>query len=181
MNPTLETRLSKVRRVSRIGNGLCIGAMALTCLIACAILVFGLLAPDNTTCDFGAGKFPCSDLSVGARVLAGAAGITLVALLLKGLYHLSRLFRNYSQGQIFTRESVVQIRQIGMTVFVYGAFQIAMLVATGVLIGTQQLSWPEDLPIPLPFGAFIVGGLILLISWVMDVGTDLREETDLTV
>jgi hypothetical protein len=181
MNPSVEARLAKVRKVSRIGNGLCIAAMVLTCLIGCILIVAGLAFPDGATCDFGAGDFPCSDLSVAARALAGTAAVVGIALVLKGLYHLSRLFKNYSQGQIFTRESVAQIRKIGMTVFVYGAFQIALLIGTVILMGAQQISWPDDVPIPLPFAAFINGGLILLISWVMEVGTELREETELTV
>jgi hypothetical protein len=52
-----------------------------------------------------------------------------------------------------------------------------------VLIGTEQVSLPDNtqLHLQMPFGALITAALILLVSWVMDVGTELREESELTV
>jgi hypothetical protein len=120
-------------------------------------------------------------LRVSARVLAASFLVVGAALALKGLFHLSRLFQNYARGEIFTRESALQISRIGSTVFVLGAFQIVALVATVVLMGMRQIAWPAHRPIPLPFAAFIGGGLIMLVSWVMELGTELREENELTV
>jgi len=155
--------------------------MITTCLVACVLLFAGFAFPEKGTCDFGAGPQPCADLSVGARGLTFLLLIIGSALFLRALYHLSRLFKNYARGEIFTRESVLQIRRIGSTVFALGASQIGVLVATLVLVSTHQITWPEHRPIPLPFAAFIAGGLIMLVSWVMELGTELREENELTV
>ena len=158
----------------------CIALMVLTCVVACVGVVAFFSFPE-ATCDFGAGPQPCGNLSVGARLVTFALLTVGTSLFLKGLYHLSRLFKNYARGEIFTRESVLQIRRIGSTVFVLGAFQIAVLAVTVVLMGTHQIAWPEHRPIPLPFATFISGGLIMLVSWVMELGTELREENELTV
>jgi hypothetical protein len=181
MNPSVEARLAKVRKLSRIGNMLCIGMMIFACLVACLIVVVGFASPDTAMCDFGAGRRPCGELTGGELALTVAIGFVILGLFLKGVYHLSRLFKNYADGQIFTRDSVGQIKRIGATVFAYAAFEVLVLIGAIVLMATQQLTWPEDRPLPLPFGSFIVGGLVMLISWVMEVGTELREETELTV
>src|SRR5262245_38841328 len=112
MKSTVEERLTKVRTLSRFGRGACIALMILTCLVG-ALLVVGAFAFPYASCDFGAGPQRCANLSVGARTLAFSLLIVGAALLLKGLYHLARLFENYARGEIFTRESVLQIRRIG--------------------------------------------------------------------
>jgi len=177
---TAQDRLARVRRLSRFGNGTCIVMMAGTCLFLC-IAIWGAFALPDATCDFGAGPLPCASLSVGARALTFALLTVGAGLFVKALFHLMHLFNNYARGEIFTRDSVRQIRLMGSTLFVLGAFQIAVLIATLALVSTQQINWPEHRPIPLPFAAFVGGGLIMLISWVMEIGTDLREENELTV
>jgi DUF2975 family protein len=181
MNPAMENRLLKVRKLSRFGNAACIALMIATCLVAGVLVPVGLAFPEHTTCDFGAGSQPCGDWSAGERGVAFGLLTIGAALFFTGLYYLSRLFRNYARGEIFTRDSVWQIRRIGWTVFVFGALQVVLLVASLVLIGTDQIARPEHRPISLPFAAFISGGLIILVSWVMELGTELREEHELTV
>jgi len=180
MAARVNGRLGKIRTLSRFGHVACIALMILVCLIAC-LLVVGSFAFPDATCDFGAGPQKCGELSAGARGLALALLVAGAALGLKGLYHLSQLFTNYARGDIFTRESVRQIKRIGSTALIFGAFEIAVLIATWVLAGFQQITWPEHRPIPLPFGAFVSGALIMLVAWVMELGTELREETELTI
>src|SRR5690349_10932173 len=123
MNSTIEDRLQRVRTLSAFGNTACIGLMILTTLVACGLIVPAFVFPDQATCDFGAGSQPCGDLSPGVRALALLLLAAGAALLVKGLYHLSRLFRNYARGEIFTVACVRQIRSIGATVFAFGACQ----------------------------------------------------------
>jgi hypothetical protein len=183
MDPAAEARLTKIRSLSKIANRLCIAAISITCLLTLLGAIAGVFAPNQLTCSVGAARGPCSEMSTGAAalVLIGAAGG--VALLLKGLYHLSRLFKNYGAGQIFTRDSVTQIRKLGETVFAYAIFEIVLVIAAGVLLGMQEstMSWPADRPIGIPFASFIAGALIILIARVMEIGTELREESELTV
>jgi hypothetical protein len=154
--------------------------MVTTGIVTVFAVTAGVSFP-GATCDFGAGPLPCGELSVGARALTFTLLVVGAALFLKVLHHISRLFKNYARGEIFTRESVRQIRSVGMTVLILGTFQIAALAATVVLMGMDQIVWPAHRPIPLPFAAFVSGALIMLVSWVMELGTDIREENELTV
>ena len=183
MNPHVEARLAQVMRTGRIGHRLCVVAMAIVALAAVAIVVLALLFPDNQTCDFNGVRFQCSELSAAAKAFVFMSMVVGIALLLVGLYRLSRLFQHYARGEIFTRESVREIRGLGYLALANAIVQVVVLVATLVLIGTQQVSLPDNtqLHLQMPFGALITAALILLVSWVMDVGTELREESELTV
>ena len=183
MNSTAAARLAKIQSLSRTANRLCIAAISITCILTALGALAGVFAPQQFTCTVGAARGPCTELSVGAAALVLIGAAVGVALLLKGLYHLSRLFKNYAAGEIFTRESVGQIRKLGETVFAYAIFEIVLLIAAGVLVGMQEpaMNWPTDRPIPIPFASFIAGALIVLIARVMEIGTELREESDLTV
>ena len=178
---TAAARLSKVRRVSRFGRAACIGLMFVIGLITCALAVGFFAFPESSTCDVGGGPIPCLDMTTAERALAFALMTVFFGLAVKILHHLSGLFGNYARAEIFTRASVRQIRKIGSTVFIVGALQIIMLLGQAVLVGTHQITWPEGRPIPLPFGTFLGGALIMLVAWVMELGTELREESELTV
>lgn len=183
MNPRVEARLAQVMRTGRIGHRLCVVAMVVVALATAAIVVLALLFPDGQTCDFNGVRFQCNELSAAAKAFVGLSMIVGIALLLVGLYRLSRLFRHYARGEIFTRESVREIRGLGYLALANALVQVVVLVATVVLIGTEQVSLPDNtqLHLQMPFGALITAALILLVSWVMDVGTELREESELTV
>lgn len=183
MNPRVEARLAQVMRTGRIGHRLCVVAMVIVGLAAAALVVLALLFPDGQTCDFNGVRFQCSELSAAAKAFVGVSMVVGLALLLAGLYRLSRLFQHYSRGEIFTRDSVREIRGLGYLALANAIVQVVVLVATVVLIGTEQVSLPDNtqLHLQMPFGALITAALILLVSWVMDVGTELREESELTV
>jgi hypothetical protein len=106
----------------------------------------------------------------------------------KFLRHLATLFDLYSQGQIFTADNVYQIRQIGITVFLFcaGGFFSAIaklvLLALGRPLGSSPQA-PDTIGLGLdgPLWAILGGIIIVVISWIMDVGREMREEADLTV
>src|SRR5262245_21265563 len=129
MDSATEARLTRVRSMSRIANRVCIAAVALICVGAVLVGIGALVAPDKLTCDVNGVRARCSEMPGGALIFAFVAAGIGTALLLKGLYHLSRLFKNYSAGEIFTHGSVREIKRIGTTVFAYAVFQIGLLVA----------------------------------------------------
>jgi hypothetical protein len=104
-----------------------------------------------------------------------------VALLLAALYRLARLFQNYSRGDIFTRDSVREIRMLGYVAVAYAVFQLVLFVAKLALLSQGSGDWPSEVRVDLPIGPIVLASFILLFSWVMDVGAEMREENELTV
>jgi hypothetical protein len=107
-----------------------------------------------------------------------------VAVALKLTFHLVRLFSLYADGKIFSAENVRQIRQIGVTVLLFPAAWIVGLVLPAILpaVGVTGAGGP---PVFAQFvgsvQSVIFGLIVIIVSWIMDVGRQLREEQDLVV
>jgi bacteriorhodopsin len=118
------------------------------------------------------------------RVIAYAYFTLGLAISLKIFFHLIKLFALYAQGKIFDAENVHQIRQVGYTILISPILWlltlfIPLFIATdGVTVATSP---NLGLNIGGVFNEVILGTIILVVSWIMDVGRELREEQDLVV
>jgi DUF2975 family protein len=121
-------------------------------------------------------------VSGGIRAL-GIVFFTLnVALALTLTLHLVQLFDLYAEGKIFSAENVRQIRRIGITLMLFPA-----LAALGLLVplvapseGTSNGARTVAEFVG-SIQSLVIGFIVLVVSWVMDVGRELREEQDLVV
>jgi len=181
MNPHTEARLEKVKRMSRSARRVCFLLMVLAGLAALAVTAGTLTVPEQLTCDIAGVRQACSELPPEAVTLAVISAVGGFALVLVGLHRLSRLFGNYSRGEIFTRGSVREMRLLGYVTVAYAIFQVAMFVVALTLSANATGEWPRELRFGFSFGPFVIAFFILLFSWVMDVGAELREENELTV
>ena len=98
----------------------------------------------------------------------------VLAVGLKGFYHLYRLLGNYGRGDIFTTESAGQIRQLGITVLLwYGANILWAVTAAAVE--------PSPFSIQFRSESLVTGPIIIVISWFMEMAAEMREENELTI
>ena len=102
------------------------------------------------------------------------------AILLKLDFHLIKLFGLYADGKIFTHDNVHEIRQIGITVLLFPALWVLGLLVPTFIPG-EGLTTTITTDGTDPFTEIIVGTIVLVVSWIMDVGRELREEQDLVV
>jgi hypothetical protein len=103
---------------------------------------------------------------------------------LAAIYHLTRLFGSLATGAIYTAENVRRVRHVGllwMLSAVLGLlipFVWAGLVASGVVEESNPprleswFSWPSSV------NGMVSAGLVLLISWIMDVGLYEKDHAD---
>jgi hypothetical protein len=134
-----------------------------------------------------ANQVPLENFSDFAKILFTLSIALIYGLILKGLYHLQRLFYFYARGRIFTTETNSQIGQIGVTVFLAGGIFIigiqlmknAVSLAFNGHIWGLRLHFPDDiLLIVIPL---LVGATIMCISWVMETGREIRVDRELTI
>jgi hypothetical protein len=181
MNPHTEARLEKVKRMSRSARRVCFLLMVLTALAALAMTAGRLSAPELFTCEIGGVRQACSELPAEGVTFAVVGVIGSLALVWVALYRLSRLFQNYSRGEIFTRGSAREIRVLGYLAAAYAIFQVTMVVAMLALAANGGSDWPRELRLDFSLGPFVIAFFILLVSWVMDVGAEMREDNEFTV
>jgi hypothetical protein len=174
MKPETEKKLKKIKRISNVLRTICKVLLAIvTCgfvLVTVAILVgHGTLNLSEVS------NFPLTTVAIPARLgLAVMTALTL-AVPLKGLYHLHRLFGNYGRGDIFTTESAGQIRQLGITVLMgFGVNILWVVTAFNFMRSSPQtIQFHSD--------GLVIGPVIIVISWIMEMAAEMREENELTV
>jgi hypothetical protein len=130
----------------------------------------------------GSTEYHGDAVSVGIRTL-GILYFTLnVALVLALTLHLVQLFDLYAAGKIFSAENVQQIRRIGITLMLFPALSalglLVPLVAPGEGTSDGARTVVEFVG---SLQSFVIGFIVLVVSWVMDFGRELREEQDLVV
>jgi hypothetical protein len=183
MNPRTEARLEQVKRTSRSARRACFFLMVFVLVMAGVMALSTVGLPEAMTCK-GAElsmRRPCSDLPAQVVAFAYVALVGVVALVLAALHRFARLFGNYARGEIFTRESVRELRLVGYVAVANAIFQGVLFIAALALAADGVVESPASLRVDLPFGAILVAAFILLLSWIMDVGAEMREENDLTV
>lgn len=184
MNPRVEERLEKVKRTSRSARRACFLLMIFVLLMAGVMALSTVGLPESMTCkgaELSSLRRPCSDLAPQVVAFAYVALVGVVALVLAALYRLARLFANYARGEIFTRASVRELRLIGYLAVANAVFQGVLFIAALALAADGAVESPASLRADLPFGPMLAAGFVLLLSWVMDVGAEIREENELTV
>jgi uncharacterized membrane protein YciS (DUF1049 family) len=166
--------LQKIKKVSEILRTIC------TCLLVFVALIT-VVSVISLSVGVGAVTYSnlipeTSELMVGTRLLiAGACGLVLGALL-KCFYHLRRLFGNYARGEIFTRESVGELRNFGMACLLWGVLNFVWAISLSLTLSPH----PEK-SFEAHFDSLAIGAVLVAIAWFMNLAVELKEENELTI
>jgi hypothetical protein len=179
MRPENEARLKKIQAISGLLRAVCTAFLVLISVNGAVMFAYIFLVHGAT---------------MQSRVLGAVHFAVPWAGMLFCLYYLLRLLGNYSRGEIFTRDSAMQIRRWGLVCVLWGGLQFAQIYVPWAV-------WAHPAPIPASDrqsyevevknhlvewqrygGGRVVNGLIIVaISWFMAVAAEMREENELTV
>lgn len=170
--------LHRIRRLSRVMQAACtFGMVAVPGAVALSWLLFdgwrfaapalNVPVPDS---------LPLPVFSIGLVVALIPAMIAVVAL-----SRLRRLFGLYSAGRIFDLAAVTCLRQFAWTVLLMAVIQPLVGALLSVIITLDNP--PGQRALALSFGsaevaAALLGGLMVVIAWVMREGCRLSEENE---
>ena len=172
MQTETQAKLQKIKKVSIIFRVICKVLLALVallglCCVVCVAFGVGGINYDNVL-------FQTAGLPLGRRVILSVVTALAFGVLFKCFYHLHRLFGNYSRGEIFTRESVGQLRQFGISCLLWG-------VVNFLWVSSLALSAHPARTFHGHADSLAIGTVIIVIAWFMDMAVDLREENELTI
>ncbi|HUQ10744.1 MAG TPA: DUF2975 domain-containing protein [Steroidobacteraceae bacterium] len=184
---------SKIRKVSTFGRyarvvcSVIYGFGVVACAGMLLMGIVGLFLPGLH------GPMSDSGLSPQQKLWALSISGVVMGLGLAAVYQLYRLFGNLAAGAIYTAENVVRVRRVGFLWLLSAIFGVLIpvvwtgLIALGLVEASDPpkeiwFSWSDSL------ASFMSAGLILLVSWVMDVGLyekdhaeALRRDADLVI
>ena len=177
MKPETESRLKKIKRISNISRAICKVLFAL----AICLSLLGLIAmiAGRGTLAFADARIPLEPLALPSRLMLAVTFALSMAIMVKGLYHLHRLFGNYGRGDIFTTECAAQIRQLGITAILWAGATFLWTSAAAAISLAQSHS--SNINVHFDGNCLVIGPVIVVISWFMEMAAEMREENELTV
>lgn len=167
--------LRGVRRVSKVMSALCLFSMLLLptwiAIIWLEPDLFRLFAPDS--------NFKPESWSTTIRVIGFLISMIPSGVLIYGLFRLHRLFQRYATGQIFTTDAARHLKHFAVAILLQSLLQPMRGTALSVLLTFNNP--PGKRSVTFHFGsdeieALVIGGLLLVIAWIMGEGARIAEE-----
>jgi hypothetical protein len=177
------SNLGKIRTVSKTFRGLCtLGLVALP--LGTVLFWAGFNALPQTMSAPFLINVATPTLGWEARAMACAASMLPVGALCYGFVCLRRLFGLYMEGRIFSPANVACYRRLGRSLLFWAAAQF--LDGPLLTLALTSANPPGQHMITIGVGsgeltALFLGGVVLLVSWVMDEGRRLEEDQLLTI
>jgi hypothetical protein len=184
----VQSKIRKVSAFSRNARVVCAVLFGFGLVGSVLVLIFGVLGVLLPAPSSGAG-FTLQQKAWGLPIAGAVLGLWLAVV-----YQLYRLFGNLAAGAIYTAENVRRVRHVGILCLLWAVLGVLIPVAWSALVALGfiepsdppklevWLSWPQSL------SSFVAAALILLISWIMDVGLyekdqaeALRRDADLVI
>jgi len=194
----VQSKIRKVRQFGRIARVVCaalFGFVLVACVVMLVVIVLGPFHGSDSKVRMDSGFYTVAKALLTTLQFKVAVSLTfgvVTGIWLAAVYQLYRLFGNLATGAIYTRENVRLVRIVGLLWLLLVALSIVTPAALLVAHGFMDASVPIDLDVLFPLsqlvGDFVSAGLILLASWIMDVGLyekdhadELKREADLVI
>jgi hypothetical protein len=173
----VQSEIQKVRRFSHYARAVCsaifgFGLVAIIFMLLVAAL--GLFFPKIHIATTALAMTP--QLKMLTTLVTGVT----TGVMLAGVYQLYRLFCSLAAGAIYTPENVRRVRRLGLLSLLSAVLAIAIPFILFVL-DFQDPSLPESLlvfPWAESLSSAVSAGLLLLVSWIMDVGLHAKDHAD---
>jgi hypothetical protein len=184
MTPATEVQVRNIRRFGHYARQFCVLIGTVLGLAVPLVLWSVFAGPRIKTLKINFGAFFVSgDQLTSPQLKAWSAIVifTSFTIVLWGVYHLHRLFSHLEAGEIYSQRNVRHIRQVGLLAMAMAVLQLLLPALTFVLVEVgfidRTLIDGGGLVIGTgSFSGFAMAALVLLASWIMDVGRETSDE-----
>ena len=192
MTPETEAQVRNIRKFG--GYAHTVSAIAGAFLVIHFVLSAWIIVSGPTPISFkvalGAYSVTPDHLStIQLKTWAFVVVTTVFAILLAVVLHLKRLFSHLAAGSIYTRENVLHLRRVGILALAIAVLQLVLPMISFALVDTgfidrTLVTFAEPgsggifLLGPSSLSGFFMAALVLLASWIMDVGRQTADDAD---
>ena len=191
MRPETEARIRNVQKFGKNGRQFCVLAGAvfgITLFVSWATILAGPRMSGGSIRLGALYRVPTDQLTtVQMKVWVFLVVTAVLGVLAWTLLHLYRLFRHLEAGSIYTKQNVYHLRQIALLSMAYAAIQLILPLAS---YGLAEIGFIDaaavafvtsgsDAPLwGYSIAGFVSASLVLLASWIMDVGREVSEDAE---
>lgn len=192
MRPETEARIRNVRKFGKNGWQFCALAGFFLGVSVLGAWVKIALANAGGRLDVGTFYRVNVDLltTAGSKLWAFIVVTVVAGLFAWTLLHLYRLFRQLEAGSIYTKQNVYHLRQIGWLSMALALIHLALPLLSFLLAELDLIAATLVPPVAPPangvsmffgqsFAGVITAALIVLASWIMDVGREISDDADM--
>ena len=187
----VQSKIRKVRTFGRTARVVCaaiFGFGLVGSVVMLLVVVLGPIPGSNSNNRSAAAFYdrldrPCSPRCSSRCAMFLALGV-VAGVWLAAVYQLYRLFGNLAAGAIYTPENVRRVRYVGLLWLLLAVLGIVIPAALARRARFYRRVGPMSISIVLfpslsqLVGDFVSAGLILLASWIMDVGLYEKDHAD---
>jgi hypothetical protein len=184
MSPETEARIRSVQRFGKNARQFCTLAGAFIGIVLFAFWGVILSAPRVAT-DFKLGLgfvdvMPAQLTTAPMKAWAMIVVTAVLGLMMWMLLHLHRLFRHLEAGSIYTERNVYHLRCVGWLLMALAVLKLLVPFASLALaeLGVMSSAAFSDGGNGSSLSDFITASLVLLASWIMDVGRQVSDDAD---
>ena len=182
----VESKIRKIRAFGRNARSVCAVLFGLGVIgsVVLLLIVVRSQGPGPNGSDGGAYDILTSPLTPLLLKVSWLLGLgVVIGVWLAALHQLYRLFGSLAAGAIYTPENVRRVRYVGLLWLLLAVLNLVLPAALLVVNGFFDAPVSIDLDLLFPsFGellsSFAAAGLVLLVSWIMDVGLYEKEHAD---
>jgi hypothetical protein len=181
----VQSKIRKVQSFGRNARSVC-GALIGFGILVIAIVLLIVLRSMAGAPPSGSGVYAIltSHLAPVLMKMWTLLGVVVgIGFWLVTLLQLHRLFGSLAAGAIYTTENVRRVRSIGILWLLWAVLNIAFPATLILVNGFSAAPVSIDLDDVFPslgelFTSFATAGLVLLVSWIMDVGLYEKQHAD---
>lgn len=186
MKAHTQNRVRQVQTFSRVARWVCSGFLAAVLMVSLWAIYSILAGPTDWHFRIVLGQIAFTGdqidtlaLKVWLTLLVGV-GLCITARL---LWLLHGLFGNLARGEIYTQGNAQRLRSVGWLVLACACLQVLVPLLTIMLLATRIIDWSQathtgETLSAATVASFVVAGVIMLVSWIMDVGLEVSEEAE---
>ena len=108
--------------------------------------------------------------------------VAYTALLLYGMTGIVRLYKCFlkiEKGEMFYNEQGIEFRKVGATIIIFAKVKYVLFCFTGIMSYLDITAFFKQIPALLTF--YLIGKLILIMSYMAEKGEFIKEENELTI
>jgi hypothetical protein len=184
----VQTKIRKVSTFGRYARVVCSAVFAFGLIGSLVMLLTGALGLNTPT--------PISDITLTPQLKLWVLPLEalVLGLSLGVVFQLYRLFGNLATGAIYTAENVRRVRNVGLLWLAAALLGVMLPVVWAALVAVGFIE-PSDPPklagwlsVWESLNSVLAAGLVLLVSWVMEIGlcekdhaAELKRDADLVI